>query len=906
MTNLVIVHINVYGLRTRLTELNTLLAEADPPVDLLLLNETKLNGCAPPLIPGFTATAVRDRQDGRLAGGGVAIYSANNLQLRDISPEADDIVAVELEIRSGEKIAVISYYVPPQNDINPALLDPLLAAYPAALILGDLNAKHQFFGCRRTNQAGELLFNIIEDKDLTILNNPEQPTHYGHIGEPDIIDFAIATRSACRLVTSCDTWDDVGSDHLPLKVELHLRVDVNRYPVVLHRPMSKCDWPTFASTLDSLITDIDDSTLHHQAAVDERGEALVGAINNALDIACPKQPIRPGMFRVSAATLALIKHKRKIRRLQQTDDPDPILKTAYNSISRRVKAAIAKEKREAWQRATEELNHLQGAKLWKKFNSLTGGGKASSSAKIIIDAQGQRHSGDQDVANAFADHLEEVHKTHQGPDFCQDTKEAIEMEVATKHQLFNPCFPPAAGEQGDDHFLAEPVLGDDVLSAVRTFKTKTSPGSDGVTFLVLKRATPKLLGALAQLFTVCLLAGYFPLLWKTATGVMIHKPGKDRKSAGSYRPISLLSCVGKLFEKVISLRLNLHLREIDFFNNLQRAYRSGLEGGEHLYRLTEELAMTKKRGFKTALASLDVEKAFDSVWHDGIRHKLSTPGTQLPAKLIRLLSNYLSGRTIKVKVGQATSRSVTLQAGTPQGSVLSPTLFNMYVNDIPLRQTATCDGAQFADDVSTWASAKKKQTAMARLQISLRELEPWLKKWRIKVNAAKTQVICFNQRGTGASVKFLGQTIVEGKSLKLLGATFDRGLSYREHCTGVAKKAMNRVNLLKRLRGRNWGVRHRKLLNFYKQFVRPVMENGYSLAAMAKPTAINSIQVVQNSALRVSLQAHRRTRIADLHKEAGIPMMKERVTQLREQAVQRYQGSQLIKLLDTRKSLLLT
>ncbi len=385
---------------------------------------------------------------------------------------------------------------------------------------------------------------------------------------------------------------------------------------------------------------------------------------------------------------------------------------------------------------------------------------------------------------------------------------------------------------------------------------------------------------------------------------MLHKPGKDFKSAGSYRPISLLSCVGKLFEKVISLRLNLHLGEIDFFNSFQRAYRQGMEGGEHLYRLTEELELTKKRGFKTALASLDVEKAFDSVWHDGIRHKLSAPGIQLPAKIIRLFSSYLSGRRLQVKSGQARSRTITLQAGTPQGSVLSPTLFNIYVNDIPLRQTATCDGGQFADDVSAWASAKRKKTAMDRLQITLRELEPWLKKWRIKVNATKTQLICFNQKGQGNAINFLGQRVVEGKTVKLLGATFDRGLSYREHCTGVAKKAMSRVHLLRRLRGQNWGVRSRKLLTFYKQFVRPVMENGYSLSAKAKPNAFKSIQVVQNAALRVSLQAPYRTRITDLHLQAEITTMTERINQLRENAGQRYQGSHLMHLLDTRKSLL--
>ena len=158
---------------------------------------------------------------------------------------------------------------------------------------------------------------------------------------------------------------------------------------------------------------------------------------------------------------------------------------------------------------------------------------------------------------------------------------------------------------------------------------------------------------------------------------------------------------------------------------------------------------------------------------------------------------------ISVKTGQAYSRAVTLQAGTPQGSVLSPTLFNIYVNDIPLRQSATSDGGQFADDISAWASAKKKRTAMARLEISLKELKPWLNKWRIKVNPAKTQLVCFHQRGKGDSITFLGKKIVEETKLKILGATFDRSLCYKDHCTGVAKKAMSRVHLLRRLRGRN-------------------------------------------------------------------------------------------------------
>ena len=95
---------------------------------------------------------------------------------------------------------------------------------------------------------------------------------------------------------------------------------------------------------------------------------------------------------------------------------------------------------------------------------------------------------------------------------------------------------------------------------------------------------------------------------KTATGIMLHKPGKEARKPGSYRPISLLSCIGKLMEKCIAIRLNTHLQDAGFINATQRAFRGGLEGGEHTYRLSEEIATAKTRKFKTAVVSLDVKK----------------------------------------------------------------------------------------------------------------------------------------------------------------------------------------------------------------------------------------------------------------------------------------------------------
>ena len=158
--------------------------------------------------------------------------------------------------------------------------------------------------------------------------------------------------------------------------------------------------------------------------------------------------------------------------------------------------------------------------------------------------------------------------------------------------------------------------------------------------------------------------------------------------------------------------------------------------------------------------------------------------------------------------------------------------------------------------------------------------------------------------GTGATLNFCGETVEEKKEMKVLGVVFDRGGTGVQHCKGIAAKAMSRVNLLRRLRGQTWGTNAQRLLQFYKQFVRPVMENGYAYSANAKPSAIQHLQVVQNSALRVVLKADRRTRITDMHRETGLELLQDRLNHLKVNASGRYKDSFLIHLLETRKSAL--
>ena len=156
--------------------------------------------------------------------------------------------------------------------------------------------------------------------------------------------------------------------------------------------------------------------------------------------------------------------------------------------------------------------------------------------------------------------------------------------------------------------------------------------------------------------------------------------------------------------------------------------------------------LIKYGGLPTQLRTLsyaifiDVEKAFDSVWHNELRYKWMN--TNLPDKIVRLMSSFITDRKISVKINNETSDKISLNAGTPQDSVLSPLLFLIYVNDIPIDPYSNTVGvSQFADDLGFWTFAKSEKTIKYRLAKVLSDLEAWCSKWRIKLNAKKTQLM---------------------------------------------------------------------------------------------------------------------------------------------------------------------
>ena len=214
-----------------------------------------------------------------------------------------------------------------------------------------------------------------------------------------------------------------------------------------------------------------------------------------------------------------------------------------------------------------------------------------------------------------------------------------------------------------------------LIKLVKSLKRGKAPDADTKHNEVLRLDTiTSLFHHLAKLFTSSIQLGCIPTSWKVAFLCMLLKPDKLPFLTTSYRPISLISSIVKLFERVIEQRLRSHLEQIGFINKHQSGFRRAKSTDDHLFRISQSIMESFNRGEHVAASFLDVEKAFDNVWHNGLRYKIFQ--LDLPTKMTCWLSDFLVGRVIQVNVNGFLSNQINPKAGGPQGSDLSPLFFS--------------------------------------------------------------------------------------------------------------------------------------------------------------------------------------------------------------------------------------
>lgn len=269
------------------------------------------------------------------------------------------------------------------------------------------------------------------------------------------------------------------------------------------------------------------------------------------------------------------------------------------------------------------------------------------------------------------------------------------------------------GDYADVSLTPPLIRPHEVWSLIRKLKRRKAPGEDNIHNALIKNLPQKAVVYLTKIFNGCFRLNYFPNVWKSAKVIAIKKPNKDDKMPISYRPISLLPVLAKLFEAAIHTRLLRSASHV--IPDEQFGFRRAHSTSHQLVRVAEHISHNLNLRRSTGMVLLDIEKAFDTVWHEGLLHKLLT--LSIPIELVKLVQSYLTNRTFKVFLGDSYSQPRNIPAGVPQGSILGPFLFTLYVHDIPKQPRTSL--ACFADDTASFTSSTDEDLIISRLQLSL-------------------------------------------------------------------------------------------------------------------------------------------------------------------------------------------
>ena len=320
-----------------------------------------------------------------------------------------------------------------------------------------------------------------------------------------------------------------------------------------------------------------------------------------------------------------------------------------------------------------------------------------------------------------------------------------------------------------------------VRKVVMNLDLSKATGPDCIPVVVLKSCEPELSYILAELFNKCLKESYFPDCWKVSSVVPVFKNVGERSTAKNYRPVSLLS-VSKVFEKLVNNMIIDHLEKCDLFSDFQYGFRSCRSTADLLTVVSDRIARAFNRSGATRAVALDISKAFDRVWHADLLHKHKSYG--ISGQIFDLISSFVSNRRLRVVLDGNSSQEYLVNARVPQGSILGPTLFLLYINDLP--DDVICDIAIYADDTTLYSkcdpvSDLRQQLELAsELESDLRDTVDWGKKWLVDFSAGKTQLVSFDQSNNNGSVAVkMGRLVLDEKSsFKMLGLTFSSKLDW--------------------------------------------------------------------------------------------------------------------------------
>ena len=346
-------------------------------------------------------------------------------------------------------------------------------------------------------------------------------------------------------------------------------------------------------------------------------------------------------------------------------------------------------------------------------------------------------------------------------------------------------------ERNSKSFVYEPCTPNEVFLLIEQLNPHKGTGPNGIYTEILKLVNHLICDTLCKIFNMCITSGKHPDKLKLAHALPIFKKG-SRLLVSNYRPISLLSNLNKILEKIMHKRIYSFLEKYEILYELQFGFRAGYSTTHALIHMTEAIRSALDSGSVTCGIFVDFQKAFDTVNHDILLKKLEHYGFR--GVINDWFRSYLTDRKQKVAINGFESESKSLLHGVPQGSVLGPILFLIYINDLhrSIKHSITY---HFADDTNLLHISNDYKTLQRKVNFDLFSLHKWLTANKISLNEAKTELIYFRKSGLAPNlnIKLHGKTLIPTKVVKYLGIYLDEFLSGEAHCSELIKK-LNRAN----------------------------------------------------------------------------------------------------------------
>ena len=646
-TQLTMAHWNAEGVRLKKPDLQNFLRENS--IDVCGIQETHLTTNHRFFIRGYE-TYRHDRQN--RPKGGVAILVRNNIPSIEIARSEDgdtEYIGVEL-VLPDKNIQVFNVYSPPDKNIS---LHNIKSNTTHWIAMGDFNSHSPSWGYSEMNNKGEDVESWAIEQQLILINKPgDQPTYYSRswrtTSTPDI---AFATDSLHKTSHREVCAQLGGSDHRPVILRFDHQAPPKNFNPAPSWNYKKADWENFKTFCEEKCANFPFSETNMNQNAENFNNIILSSAKESIPRGRRKN-YNPSW----SPTLAKLEDDLKKARDSMEEDPSDENITEHN----RILAAHTREKlqqsRTSWHEKTASLDFVkESTKVWNLTKTLND--ETPSYNKTVLKANDQLLT-EKKAANEFARFYKQESNLTIPLDKVQKTKTAVK-----DHQQTNQ--PEAC--------MKEDLKMGELEAAIQKLKPKKAPGPDGVTNDMLKRLGPAAKNTLLAIFNRCWHAGELPSIWKEAHIIPILKKGKEKTNPANYRPISLLSCVGKLMERIVTSRLTWYLEKHNILSATQTGYRQHRNTEDQLAYLTQEIENAFQEKKKLLAVFFDLSRAFDRVWKKGLQLKLLQAG--ISSCMYKWISSFLYHRTARVKLDRHLSDQVKLKEGVPQGSVISPMLF---------------------------------------------------------------------------------------------------------------------------------------------------------------------------------------------------------------------------------------